>query len=137
MVLSKTTEYAIRAIIYIAAQEKKLITAKYMSDILNIPYKYLGQLLGKLSDAGFLEAIQGKYGGYRLKKDPQQIYLYQIIDRLEGMETYQGCLLGFPKCDADNPCALHSRWETPRNEFLQMLFTTSIGDLITNGMRKF
>jgi Rrf2 family protein len=137
MILSKTSEYAIRVMTYIAVQNKKLISAKSLSEDLSIPYKYLGQLLRRLSGAGFLEAAKGKHGGYRLNKDAGQIYLYQIIDRLEGMETYQGCFLGFPKCDAENPCALHTLWEKPREALLEMLFKTSIEDLVTNGMKRF
>jgi len=137
MILSKTSEYAIRVLTYIAANGNLLISTKVLSEKLTIPYKYLSQIMRKLSEAGFLEPVQGKYGGYRVYKDIDTIYLYQIIDHLEGMELYQGCMLGYPKCDSENPCPIHDSWEKPRAMFLDMLFKTTIKDLINNQTKRF
>ena len=137
MILSKTSEYAIRVLTYIAAKGNQVRSTKVLSDRLKIPYKYLSQIMNKLSVAGFLEPVQGKYGGYRVYKEFETIYLYQIIDILEGMEVYEGCLLGFPKCDSENPCPMHESWEKPREIFLNMLFKTTIEDLINNKNKRF
>ena len=56
-----------------------------------------------LSKAGLIKSVQGRDGGYSFNKKINNIYLSDIIDIVEGMEKYKGCVLGFDKCSDDNP----------------------------------
>lgn len=129
MRFQKTTEYAIRVMIYLAKNHQERYSARRLSEILNIPYKYLGRLMSKLADAGLVDSEQGKLGGYRLHRPLEQIYLYQIADLVEGLEDYQRCILGFEDCSDDNPCALHELWVDPREDLKAMLYSTTLADL--------
>ena len=129
MRFQKTTEYAIRVMVYLAKHQDGRLSARSLSEQLKIPYKYLGRLMSKLAEANLVNSEQGKLGGYRIDKPLESIYLYQIADLVEGLEDYQRCILGFKDCSDANPCSLHSRWMDRREEIKSMLYDTTLADL--------
>ena len=69
MRLSKTSEYALRILSFMAKEPKALYSAKYLVESLNISDKYLRKLMTILSKADFIKSIQGRVGGYSFNKD--------------------------------------------------------------------
>ncbi|MGD9898597.1 MAG: Rrf2 family transcriptional regulator [Calditrichaceae bacterium] len=129
MRLSKTTEYAIRALIYLANDEKQIYSVNYLHKELDIPYKYLAKLMHNLSEAGFVYSVQGNQGGYRINRNKSDIYLYQIVDVVEGLDDYSRCILGFDKCNDEDPCPMHFYWTEERGHLTEMLYKISLNDL--------
>jgi Rrf2 family protein len=74
MKFQKTTEYAIRVMVYLAKHKNKRLSAKKIHLELDIPYKYLSRLMGKLSEAGYIDVLAGRWGGYKIIKDIHTIY---------------------------------------------------------------
>ena len=64
MKLSKTSEYALRILSFMAKDSSHLYSAKYLIEKLNISDKYLRRLMTDLCKAGFIKSIQGRDGGY-------------------------------------------------------------------------
>ena len=81
MQLKASTDYGIRAILYLAAQGTTC-SSKDIAHDMSIPRDYLIQLAQLLRNAGLIEARPGKHGGYRLAKDPADISVLQIISAL-------------------------------------------------------
>ena len=129
MRFQKTTEYAIRVMVHLAENLDQRLSARILSDKLDIPYKYLGRLMSKLAHAGLVDVEKGTTGGYRIVNDLDSIYLYQIADLLEGLEDYERCILGFPECSDENSCSLHDHWVKPRKIVKNMLYQTTLLDL--------
>ncbi len=129
MILTKTTEYAVRVLAYMAKNNEKLLSAKYLHEQLNIPYKYLTQLMTKLAKGGCLVSVKGREGGFRIIKDLKDITLANIIQNVEGMDSFNACILGFHECSSENPCAMHYVWEENKKQLLHTLETTSLNDL--------
>ena len=115
MKFSKTTEYSIRILTFMAREKDKIYSARFPNEKLGIPYKYLTNLLKKLANFGFIKSIRGKYGGYKIIKDLNEISVYQIIGAIEGYEVFTRCILGFDKCDENNPCLMHKEWSKIRD----------------------
>ena len=69
MQLKASTDYGMRAILYLAAQGTTC-SSKDIAEDMSIPRDYLIQLAQLLRNAGIIEARPGKHGGYRLAKDP-------------------------------------------------------------------
>ena len=115
MKFSKTTEYSIRILTFMAREKDKIYSARFLNEKLGIPYKYLTNLLKKLANLGFIKSIRGKYGGYKIIKDLNEISVYQIIVAIEGYEVFTRCILGFDKCDENNPCLMHKEWSKIRD----------------------
>ncbi len=129
MRFSKTTEYAIRVMVYLAKHTEQRYSVNELHRTLGIPYKYLGRLMNRLSSANLAEVVQGKQGGYRIIQNLANIYLYQIVGVVEGLDDYQRCLLGFEECSDAHPCSLHQFWGEERERIKVMLFNTTLADL--------
>jgi len=74
------------AAMYQLMQGKKdvAVQIKEIADKANIPKNYLEQILVILKREGLVKSIRGANGGYMLQKNPEQIFIYDIIDALEG-----------------------------------------------------
>jgi len=129
MRFTKTTEYAIRVMAFLANHRDSLYSVNQLHKSLDVPYKYLGRLMSKLAVNGIVESVQGNRGGYRVNHSREPIFLYEIIDTVEGLEDYNRCILGFEKCSGDNPCALHEQWLPHIEGIKKMLYEVSLKDL--------
>ena len=66
MRFAKTTEYAIRIMVFLSNYRNEKYSAKHLHKLLNIPSKHLGKLMTKLTVTGLVEAAHGKQGGYQI-----------------------------------------------------------------------
>ncbi|OFX21038.1 MAG: hypothetical protein A2033_10445 [Bacteroidetes bacterium GWA2_31_9] len=137
MIFSKTTEYAIRILTYMATDYEKLYSAKSIVDKLNIPNKYMRRIMTNLSKSNFIMSIQGRDGGYKFIKSPDNIYLAEIIDSVDGIDKYMGCVLGFNECSPKSTCAMHKSWTETKEKLYNTLSKTSLSNLIKNTIDKF
>ena len=137
MILSKTSQYAIRVLSFMINSDLQVFSAQHLVNNLNIPDKYLRQLLTTLSKRGFIRSIRGREGGYVFLKNANRTHLVEIIDAVEGIDKYTGCLLGFIECTDKNPCTLHKKWAPVRKEFLEFLQTTTLAEIKNRDIKKF
>jgi len=137
MIFSKTTEYALRVLTYMASNEKGLYTAKYLHEQLNIPYKYLTKLMTDLVKGGCLKSIQGRDGGFMIVKESDKLTLAEIVETVEGIDGFNGCILGLPECSDENPCAMHFVWEKNKRSFINTLETTTLAELAKERIVRF
>lgn len=137
MKLSKTSEYALRILAFMAKEPNQQYTAKYLVETLHISDKYLRQLMTVLTKAGLISSTQGREGGYSFAKKPSSIYLSDIIDSVEGMKKYSGCILGFEHCSDENPCVMHNIWVKSREEFTHTFTRKTLDMLDFKGINKF
>ena len=129
MRFQKSTEYAIRCLVYMVSQDETPFSVKRLSRDLQLPYKYLGRLMSSLAAAQIVSATRGKNGGYRLARKPEEIRLYDIVRVVEGEDDVHRCVLGFDECSDAHPCALHSRWKEVREVLLNMERSVTLRDL--------
>lgn len=129
MKLSKTSEYALRILIFMAKAPDQLYTAKQLVDELNVSDKYLRRLMTDLSKSGFIRSMQGREGGYTFVKMTNEIFLFDVIDSVEGMDKLNGCVLGFEMCSCTKPCAMHETWQPVRNRLNKVFRETRLSDM--------
>ena len=129
MKLSKTSEYALRILIFMAKEPEKLYTAKQLIEELKVSDKYLRRLMTDLSKSGFIRSVQGREGGYTFIKSINEIFLFDVIDSVEGMDKLNGCVLGFEKCSCTNPCAMHEIWQHVRAELNKVFRETTLSNM--------
>lgn len=82
MQFKASTDYGMRAILYLAAQGTTC-SSRDIAEDMSIPRDYLIQLAQLLRNAGIIEARPGKHGGYRLAKDPSEISVLDVINALD------------------------------------------------------
>ena len=131
--LSGTCKYAIRAVIYLAldVNVKKKIGIIQISNNLDIPNPFLGKILQTLAKHKILSSSKGPNGGFYLGRDPERITLMDIVDVIDGVDTFSKCVIGVKNCsEQENPCALHSRYSHLREEIKSVFEKETIAGLV-------
>ncbi len=129
MFISKTSEYALRILTYMALNSETQFSAFTLFHELHIPKRYLMRLLTDLSKSGFIKATRGRNGGYVFARPLSTIYFSEIIDSVEGLLSFEACVLGNTFCPVDKPCVMHQLWDKPKRAFLETIKSTSLADL--------
>ncbi|WP_375239078.1 RrF2 family transcriptional regulator [Aurantibacter sp.] len=133
--LSKKTKYGLKALVYIAKQESKIIPISDISESESISKKFLENILLTLKQNGVLGSKQGKSGGYYLINKPSETKLSKVMRTLEGPIAMVPCvsLNFYEKCD-DCPdeylCAVHGLMEEVRDASLNVFNNKTLADLI-------
>src|SRR3954467_7680109 len=132
MLLSQTTEYAMRAVLFIAARHPAHVRAADLAAALELPPNYLAKTLGQLARAGLLVSTRGSTGGFRLSRAPAEIQLGEVMRAFEPNEPRR-CLLGLGPCGHNPDCLVHKRW-LPSAQMIEGFFdSTTIADLVVPG----
>jgi Rrf2 family transcriptional regulator, iron-sulfur cluster assembly transcription factor len=111
--LSNTCKYAIRAVLYLAVNnhDGQKIGIKQISKDLDIPTPFLGKILQTLAKHKILSSTKGPNGGFSLGRKPKDILLMDIVEIIDGMDSFHKCVIGVKYCsEQKNPCALHTRY---------------------------
>lgn len=129
--LSTTSKYGIRAVIYIAlyATPEKKCGLKEISGELGIPTPFLGKILQVLSRHHILDSNKGPNGGFSLKKPALDISVLEIVDIIDGTDSFKQCLIRTAPCSKESPCSLHDKVAPYRKGLKSTLLTESIADL--------
>lgn len=128
MILSRSSEYAIRAFLYLAKQEPgKLVMARQIADEAGLPGHFLAKLLQQLARKGLVRSNKGPSGGFTLGCDPKQINILSIVEAVEGTD-------GFPMLPVETRNAgPNDGWMTLRSRIVEYLEQTSLADISKTG----
>lgn len=130
--LSKKTDYAIRALIYLAIHKGETLSTKKISEDLNIPYKFLTQIILELTKKEFITSKRGSKGGILLKKNPHEINLLQIVEAVDGPFTIHQCAAELNEpCYFSINCPVKENLEKIENQARQVLQSITL-DKISN-----
>lgn len=109
--LSQTSEYALRAMAWIAMQPPgKPVLARELSDATQVPTQYLSKILRRLVLARLLESRKGRGGGFTLARPAREIRFRDVLVAVDAYPVHGRCAFGWETCDARRPCPLHSLW---------------------------
>jgi Rrf2 family protein len=124
---SKKCEYGLQAVLFMATQgEDCVCPSEEISKKLNIPKEFISKILQSLTESGIIESKKGKSGGFKLATHPSKIKLIDIVDAIDGLESFNSCVLGFPNCSPEKPCPVHDEWGELRTKAYEMLSTETI-----------
>ena len=130
-VFNKETEYAIRGLVYIQAQNslgRKPGILEIAQEI-DAPHFYTAKILQRLVRQGFVASQKGKGGGFYFDPGKAVLPLKQLIIATEGDNLFCGCGFGLKKCDENNPCPLHEKFAPIRNALNKLVSEESIQSL--------
>ncbi len=121
-VFSRACEYAFQAVLYLASQPpERPILQRDISSALNIPPHFLGKVLQLLRRNNLVISQKGKSGGFLLGRSAEDIFLYDILEAVDGASCLDGCILGFTQCGDESPCPVHSQWKQHKEKIMEML----------------
>ncbi len=119
---SKTTEYAIRALVQVAVSnhEGRRPGFKEIAESIDAPVQFTAKILQTLSRALLLKSVRGRGGGFYFDPESEELKLAQVIRVLEGEKYFSGCVVGLPRCDENHPCPLHNEFYLIRNQLVEL-----------------
>ncbi len=130
MILSRTSQYAVQAMIYMATQEPgQPILNKDVAARLNVPAPYLAKILQSLAKGNLLESFRGRLGGFCLRPEGLRTSLMDILVLTEGPTFTKSCLLGLKQCSKETACPLHFRWVPVKERIIELLNETTLDKL--------
>lgn len=122
MILSRTTQYAIQALIYMATQPPGVaVLNRTIAEYLASPPTYLAKILQELCRGKLLYSFRGKQGGFCLRERSDKISLMQIATLTEGPGFTDHCVLGLKVCSEKTACPMHARWFPIKQEIVRLL----------------
>lgn len=113
MMVSTKGRYALRVMLDLAEHRNEgYIRLQDIARRQEISEKYLEGIIVVLSKAGFVDALRGKGGGYRLNRDPEAYTVGSILKLTEGSLAPVACLEGtLNRCARAGRCATLPMWE--------------------------
>jgi Rrf2 family protein len=129
--LSKTAQYAIRALVYIQMQNKKNKRPgfKEIAKETEAPEHFTAKILQTLTRYDMIESAKGRGGGFFFDPIKEELNLYEVIRVMEGEKYFNQCLFGFNFCDDKYPCPLHNDFLKIWDEFKELAKTQTIQSL--------
>jgi Rrf2 family nitric oxide-sensitive transcriptional repressor len=106
--ISQTTEYALRAVVWLAANPEKALTAQQIAEATRVPAGYLAKVLQGLSRAGLLHSQRGLGGGFTLARSPAALTMWEVVQAVDPLRRIKSCPLGF-EAHGEQLCPLHQQ----------------------------
>lgn len=132
MQFSKTSDYAIRTVLYLAMNQRRYCSAGEIQAAMGVPAMYLNKITKRLKSAGILKAVQGHNGGYTLLKEPDQLSLYSILSLTEQSMEISRCLSDEAFCSrhASGTCPVRRALMKINLNLAQALQETTVQNLL-------
>ncbi|HEY0669694.1 MAG TPA: Rrf2 family transcriptional regulator [Sphingobacteriaceae bacterium] len=127
-IFSKTCEYAMRAVFFIAHRTASggRVGIKEIANGIGSPEHFLAKILQDLSRRGIVQSVKGPNGGFYMDRATLKKPLSEVVEAVDGNGIFTGCGLGLEYCSEINPCPLHHEFKDIRNQIHAMLQNTSI-----------
>ena len=127
--LSKTTEYALRAAVYLCHSSGHPVTAQDIADSTQVPVRYMSKVLQMLAQAGVVLSQRGPTGGFTLARDPAQTTMLDVVLAVEDIPRITSCPLGLPEHE-HQLCTLHKTMDEMAECARKHLGETTLEDLM-------
>ncbi len=128
IVLGSRGDYTVRAVLHLARHPGRQ-RRRDISQAMDIPDKYLPQILATLVHAGIARSTVGRHGGYELARPPESISLREVVEVAEGPIRSQKCVLRSGPCYWGDKCAIHDSWAAAEAALTDRLAATTFAEI--------
>lgn len=130
--ISTRGRYALRVMIDLAQnQGDGYVPMKDVADRQNLSLKYLEQILPALKKNKLVVGLQGKGGGYRLARKPEECIIGEILRTTEKDLAPVSCLAeGAEKCTQRSSCKTIGFWEGLNDVINDYINAKTLADLM-------
>jgi Rrf2 family nitric oxide-sensitive transcriptional repressor len=137
MRLTSYTDYALRTLMYLAANRDQLVTIQDIADLHDISKNHLTKVAHQLGQLGLVETVRGRNGGLKLGREPEDINLGKVVRQTETDFTMAECFDRDNKsCAYSSSCTLKGVLSSATDAYLHVLDGVTLKDLIKkNGGR--
>ena len=131
--ITRNTDYAMRALCYIAKQAKASVSAAEMVAELRIPRPFLRKILQTLSGEGLLTSTKGQGGGFALALPPEKVLLTDLIRIFQNTIQLNECVFKKKLCPNRGTCVLKKEIDSIEQDVLKRLRGITIASLVSSG----
>jgi len=128
--ITRNTDYAVRALCCIAKQKQKVISADQLVKVLEMPRPFLRKILQILNKEGLLNSSKGKGGGFVLALSPEEIALTGVMKIFQGPIKLNECTFKKNVCPDVNNCLLKKKIDEIEKEVIAKLKAITIASII-------
>jgi Rrf2 family iron-responsive transcriptional regulator len=131
MRLTRQTNYAIRILMYCAANDGRLSRVPEIAAAYSLSELFLFKILQPLVENGLIETVRGRNGGVRLAKPASEITLFDAVRVTEDNFAMAECFEdGATDCPLVDSCALNEALRKALGAFFDVLEGYTIDDLV-------
>ena len=128
--LTKRGDYAVRAMVALASgPDGSLLSVRRIADEMDIPVRFLPQVMGDLTRAGLVTATTGRSGGYRLARPASAISLLDVVEAVEGDSRRRTCILRGGPCGLDGHCDVHEPFFAAQDAMIDRLSAADLASV--------
>lgn len=127
--LTQTTEYALRAIVFLAEHGQQPRTNVEIADATEVPVGYLAKVMQLLGKGGLVNAQRGPNGGFTLRQPPHEITVLSVINAIEPVQRYPECPMRLAH-HGKNLCPLHRKLDDTAKLAEETFGKTTIAELL-------
>jgi Rrf2 family transcriptional regulator, nitric oxide-sensitive transcriptional repressor len=128
-VLSQTVEYALRAVVHLAAESPDARTTEQIADATLVPRAYLSKVLQALVKGGVVISTRGLGGGMSLVKTPGELTILEVVNAVEPIQRIRTCPLGLT-AHGTHLCPLHRRVDNALASMEQAFGNTTLAEVL-------
>ena len=133
MIISLKCQYALRAVFELTrVQGDGPIKISQIAAAQAIPFPFLQNILNQLKQAGIVDSVRGRDGGYRLARDRSNLTVGEVISIVQGPLTFVDCFSPpiAAQCPFAKDCAFWPLWEEARGALEDIFQATTFNDLV-------
>lgn len=137
--LSMKAKYALRALMVMAKNEKKMLQSRTIAKEADVPQKFLENILQEMKRHGLVDSKRGIFGGYFLARPASEIMVGNLIRVIDGPLAPVRCasVTAYQRCDDcvdEKTCEIRKTMVEVRNAIASVLDTKSIRDIAGMGV---
>ena len=129
--LTRGSEYAIRAMMYLAGRQAGEVSS--LRDVgreQNIPESFLAKIFQNLVRACLVVSKAGVHGGFALARPGSQITVAEVMQAIDGPLALNRCVIWPETCERSERCTMHTVWVRAQERMMDVLEKVSFADLV-------
>lgn len=130
MRLTTLSDYALRVLLYAAANPSRLITIEETASVYRVSRAHLMKVVNVLTRGGFLKAVRGRAGGFTLARAPEAINIGAVMRATEPDFALVECFATGNQCIVTNCCKLPAVLNEALSNFIATLDRYTLADLM-------
>ena len=130
--ITRNTDYAVRALCCIAEQKQEVTSADQLVKSLKMPRPFLRKILQTLNKEGLLNSSKGKGGGFALAVSPGKITLTNVMKIFQGPLKLNECTFKKKVCPNVKDCLLKKKIDEIEKEVILRLKAITLESLLIN-----
>jgi len=125
---SKSCEYAIKAMIFLAQKSKDemRVGLKEIARGTDAPEHFIAKIMQDLSRKKLVHSVKGPNGGFYMDSRDLTNSIADIVKAIDGDNLYKDCVLGLKACSEKNPCPVHFEFKEIKKNLIKMIENNTI-----------